>query len=282
MNFENEAAEIFVPDGVPVETALTRTTSMGIGAHHDDLEIMAIDGILRAFGNSREWFAGVVVTDGSGSPRSGAFADFSDEDMKRIRGIEQKRAATIGAYGIQVMLGYPSSAVKDPEQAPPRSDIRRAIESAAPEVVYTHNPMDKHDTHVALCLRVIGSIRDLPAEKRPRKLYGGEVWRDLDWVLDERKVVFDCSDHEDLQARLVAVFESQITGGKRYDLAALGRRRAHATYHDSHDVDSATGLSYAVDMTPLIEDDKLDVGDFCRGYVDEFNEDVASRISRFS
>ena len=41
----------------------------------------------------------------------------------------------------------------------------------------------------------------------------------------------------------------QIAGGKRYDLASMGRRRANATYWGSHGVDETTGLSYGMDMT---------------------------------
>ena len=35
-------------------------------------------------------------------------------------------------------------------------------------------------------------------------------------------------------AALIGVFDSQIAGGKRHDLAVLGRRRANATYNASH------------------------------------------------
>ena len=50
MKLSLDSAEIFVPDGCSVAEALARTTHLGIAAHQDDLEIMAIDGILRAFG----------------------------------------------------------------------------------------------------------------------------------------------------------------------------------------------------------------------------------------
>lgn len=281
MELRSPSSETFVPDGAPLADALARTTCMGIGAHHDDLEIMAIEGILRGYDHPNEWFTGVVVTDGSGSPRAGEFADFSDGDMKRVRAAEQKKAAMVGRYGALAMLAHPSAAVKDPANPDPVSDIAALVQAASPEVVYTHNPMDKHDTHVALLLRVVDAIRALPREARPKVLLGGEVWRDLDWLIDADKVVIDCSAHQDLQERLVAVFESQIAGGKRYDLAAVGRRRAHATYHESHDVDAASGLAFAIDMTPLIEDDSLDVGEFARSFIAGLSSDVSARIGRF-
>ena len=69
MNFSNKNALIYVPDGLEAEAALRRTTRLAVGAHQDDLEIMAAAGILECFHNPKEWFSGVVVTDGSGSPR---------------------------------------------------------------------------------------------------------------------------------------------------------------------------------------------------------------------
>ena len=47
MEFHNNFAEIFVPEGTPALQALARTTHLAIAAHEDDIEIMAIDGILQ-------------------------------------------------------------------------------------------------------------------------------------------------------------------------------------------------------------------------------------------
>lgn len=49
MKFKLDSAELFVPDGLPPREALARTTHMAVGAHQDDLEIMAVDGILLCF-----------------------------------------------------------------------------------------------------------------------------------------------------------------------------------------------------------------------------------------
>ena len=64
----NDTAEFLVPDSESVESALERTTHMGIGAHPDDLEIMAYHGILECFMDNRKWFLGITVTNGAGSP----------------------------------------------------------------------------------------------------------------------------------------------------------------------------------------------------------------------
>ena len=46
MNFQNSTAELFIPDGLGEQAALSRVTHLGIGAHEDDLEFMAYHGIL--------------------------------------------------------------------------------------------------------------------------------------------------------------------------------------------------------------------------------------------
>ncbi|HOA22429.1 MAG TPA: PIG-L family deacetylase [Aggregatilineales bacterium] len=279
MNFQLEAAQVFVPDGQPVEAALARTTHLGISAHQDDLEIMAIDGILKCFQQPDRWFTGVVVTNGSGSPRTGLYANTTDEEMQAIRVREQQKAAIVGDYAAQVLLGYPSSVVKDSANKGPVQDLITVLEATRPEVVYTHNLADKHATHVAVALRVIEAIRSLPADARPARLYGCEVWRDLNWLLDSDKVIFDTSAMENLQEALLGVFDSQISGGKRYDLATMGRRRANATFFESHGVDNATGLAFGMDLTPLITDPSMDVGAYVQTFIDRFANDVQQLIA---
>jgi LmbE family N-acetylglucosaminyl deacetylase len=275
-------AEIFVPDGLPAGEALARTTHLAIAAHQDDVEILATDGILRCFQRPDRWFCGVVVTDGRGAPRADLYANYGDEEMQAVRRKEQIKAAVLGEYGAQVLLDYPSAAVKDGANAAPVEDLARVLAAARPEVVYTHNPADKHDTHVAVALRAIEAIRRLPAGQRPQEVYGCEVWRDLDWLAEEDKVVFDVSAHENLQAALLGVFDSQISGGKRYDLATLGRRRANATYYASHDTDVASGLVFAMDLAPLAHDPEIDVHDYVQSFIRRFAGDVTERLARLS
>jgi hypothetical protein len=129
---------------------------------------------------------------------------------------------------------------------------------------------------------VIQALRQLDATERPERLIGCEVWRALDWMVDSDKVMMDLSTHENLQAALLGVFDSQIVGGKRYDLASLGRRRANATYFEAHGVDETTGLSYGMDMTPLMNDTSLRPSEFVGQLVQRFAKDVEERVSRLS
>jgi len=280
MKFSNDTAEFFVPDNESIEEALERTTHMGIGAHPDDLEIMAYHGILECFMNDKKWFLGVTVTDGAGSPRDDFYASYSDEEMRKLRKVEQKKAAVIGEYSGIVLLDHPSSAVRDPENLAVREDIKKLISSARPSYMYTHNLADKHDTHVATAVRVIQVLRELPEEIRPQRVYGCEVWRDLDWMVDKDKVVFDVGTHENLASALAGVFDSQICGGKRYDLATMGRRRANATYFEAHGTDISSAMIYAMDLTPLIKQPDSDIGEYVLSYINRFSQDVSTRLKR--
>ncbi len=282
MRLKNEGAEIFVPDGTPEEEALRRTTHMSVGAHVDDAEIGAYDGILKCFGSDELWFTSVTATNGSGSPRDGLYAKYTNEEMMAVRKVEQRKVATVGGYAAAVMLYYPSAEVKDANNADPKEEIKAVIELARPQFIYTHNFADKHDTHVATALRTLQALRELPEEAQPEKLYGCEVWRDLDWMADKDKVVFDVGEHENLAAALLGTFDSQVCGGKRYDLATIGRRRANATYHESHGVDVTTAMIFAMDLTPLMQDADKDVWGYVKEHIDRFAEEVSDRLKKLT
>jgi LmbE family N-acetylglucosaminyl deacetylase len=280
MKFHLPTAEIFIPDQEPEERALARTTHLAIAAHQDDIEIMAAGPILECFQREDRWFSGVVVTDGRGSPRDDLYKDYTDEEMRKVRFKEQRKAAVVGEYAAQLFLDYPSKMVKDGSCQEPVTDLAKLIEACRPEFIFTHNLADKHDTHVGVARKVIAGVRSLPEAIRPRKIFGCEVWRDLDWMVDSDKVPFDLTSHENLQAALLGVFDSQIAGGKRYDLASMGRRRAHATYFESHGVDLSLGLSFAMDLTPLILDPEKDITQFVDEHIQRFAKDVADRHQR--
>ncbi len=281
MQMKKDTANIYVPDGAPVEGALSRTTHLGVSAHQDDLEIMAMEGILAGFGKKDKWFTGVVVTNGAGSARDDIYADYTDEEMRAIRRIEQKKAAFVGEFAAAVFLDFSSSEIRDPNNPEPVEDLKNVILATRPDVMYVHNLADKHPTHIGTAMNAIRAIRAIPREQRPGKLYGCEVWRDLDWMLDEDKVVFRLDKHESIQSALVGVFDSQVVGGKRYDLATMGRRRAHATYHESHSVDQSQLINFGMDLTPLVEDDSLDVVAFVKGHMDRFANSVEEKLRQF-
>lgn len=278
IRFTNPAAELYFPQGVGDDRTLARTTHLGIGAHQDDLEIFAIHGILAGLDDKNNSFTGVTVTDGRSAPRSGPYAEISDDDLWKLRTAEQKKAADIGRYNAQIMLNYSSAEVKSPDRDSVIGDIKKIIEVTQPEVIYTHNLADKHDTHVAVALSVIAALREISPDIAKLTLFGCEVWGDLDWLSDEHKVALDVSGHPDLQEHLLDVFESQIAGGKRYDLATVGRQMANATYYQSHQTDQTSRMTYAMDLTPLIEDPELSIPEFINQHIQNFAGNVRKRL----
>ena len=271
---------IYISDGTDEKTAISRMTHLAISAHQDDIEFMAYAPIAECFGNQDKWFGAIVVTDGAGSPRSGLYADYTDEQMKEVRVIEQKKAAMVGEYGFLVMLSHPSKEVKDAGNSKIIEELADLIRKAKPKYLYTHNLADKHETHVATALKVIAALRMLKEDERPEKVFGCEVWRDLDWMCDEEKVFMDCGAHPNIAKCLSGVFDSQIEGGKRYELAAEGRRLANATFSASHACDTYTGLNYAMDLTPLM-DKKTDIAGYVTGYIERFKDTVSQTVRKF-
>lgn len=272
----------FIPDGVSLETAQTRVTHMAIGAHQDDLEIFAYHGISQCYESSVDWFAGVTVTDGGGSARSGKYQKYNDEEMKVIRQREQNEAATLGRYSFQAQLGLPSSSVKSAsESAGLVEELVALLSRCRPRFLYLHNPADKHDTHVAVLARCLSALRQLPSSLYPEHIYGCEVWRDLDWLADEAKVALPVDAFPELARELIAVFDSQVAGGKDYVNATLGRRRANATFYQSHAVDQAKAYTFALDLMPLLREPEVSVDAFLRAHLSRFSQDVSHRAARF-
>ncbi len=280
MKLALNSALVFVPDGQPEEMALRRTTHMGIGAHQDDLEIMAAAGIFACFQHPEMWFTGVVTTNGSGSPRSGPYAQYDDAQMRKIRRAEQIKAAVVGEYTCIVQLDYPSSRVKSNLDRGPVEDLKLLLTAAKPGVIYTHNPIDKHPTHVATALRVIMACRELAHDGwAPDQFIGCEVWRDLDWLPDDHKIRMDISGHDNLQWAMLGVYDSQVCGGKRYDQATMGRRHANATYDESHGVDTSTGLAFGLDLMPLLRDPNLQPGQFIAPIINQFATEACTLVN---
>jgi LmbE family N-acetylglucosaminyl deacetylase len=270
---------IYVPDHEDPLVALSKTTHLAVGAHQDDIEIMAIDGILACYQNADQHFTACTVTDGRGTPRAGAFENVSDAEMAEIRANEQNKAAEIGKYAAQVQLGFQSHQVRQPDFKGLADSLDQLFSLTRPKIVYTHNLFDKHSSHVAVALRVIEAIRRMSPETRPEKLYGCEVWRALDFLPDEKKVLFDVSAEHDLQSALLTVYESQIAGGKNYEQAVIGRRIANATFQDPYQPDQASRISIAMDLSPLIHNDDLSVPEFTRALFKALETQISQTLA---
>lgn len=276
MDFLNTNASIYIPDGAA--GGISRTTDLCIAAHADDVEIMCYGAIAACYDHDTRCFSSVTVTDGAGSPRVGAYAAMSDEEMTRVRAAEQQRAADLGRYAASVQLGFPSAAVKARDDTV-TSELAHLLLAARADTVYIHNLFDKHDTHVATALAAIDALRRVKDVYRAKRVYMLEVWRSLDWLCDGDKTLFDTAPHPTLAQEILAVYESQIAGGKRYDLAALGRRLANATFFESHETDTTESLSYGLEATDFVYSDRPAAA-FADEYIDRFRTEVHERLAR--
>lgn len=283
MNFCRSTARIYIPDGCLPSEAIPAVTHLGIGAHPDDIEFMCWHGILRCLHRKDRKFASIVMTTGSGSSRTGEFANFTDEEMVAERAREQQKAAVLGEYAASFNLGYSSAELREPgngELTDPAKDLRTLLLAMRPEVIYTHNLADRHDSHVACALRVIEALRDISSEYKPVRFYGCEVWRSLDWLTGASRVAFDVSAHPNMIAALLGVYDSQIAGGKRYDLASMGRRAANATYADAYAPDEALSLELAMDMMPLLQEPEMSPQEYAQAQIKVFADDVKARLAK--
>lgn len=282
MKLSSPKADLYVPEeNLTPSAALARTTHLCIGAHPDDIEGMAYHGIAACFGRTDRWFSGITVTNGGGSARTGPYARYSDEEMQQVRRQEQRTAALLGGYSVQVQLGYSSAEVKTRNQPALHADLVALLQAMRPETVYLHQPADKHDTHVAVFAHSLRALRALPVADQPARVYGCEGWRNLDWLMDDEKQLLDASAHPGIATALMGVFDSQNSGGKRFDLAIPARRCANATFHNPHTTDQYQGITWAADLTPLVRDPSLSVIAFAQAQIDRFRADVTSRTSRF-
>jgi len=280
MNLHRPEAFTYTPDRSGTERALARSTHLGIGAHQDDLESIAIAGILQAYRKDSSWFSGVVVTDGSGAPRQGPYADLSGAELTDVRNREQIAAADRGRYSSITLLAYPSAEARDPADRNPTRDLQAVIQAARPEVLYTHSPLDKHPTHAAVAVRTLTALRDLPSKSRPSRVYGVEFWGGLDWVPEGDRVVFDCSRQQQLQRDLLEAFPSQNTA-KDYPGAVLARRRANAVFQHSHQADQLEAVTYGLDLTPLVQDPTREIKDYFLDIINSYREQALATLNRF-
>jgi LmbE family N-acetylglucosaminyl deacetylase len=272
-------ADLFLPGGETLASALATTTHLGLGAHPDDLEIIAFPGICACRDQKKLRFSGVVATDGAGSPRSGSSEKLSPAELVQARRQEQKNAAVLGSYAAILQLAHPSSEIRGPGRSALSADLLQILQAAKPKVLYLHNPADRHETHLAVLLASLDALRQLPPADQPAEIYGCEVWGDLDWAPANQVVRLPCPAPPDFGPSLIRAFRTQVDG-KRYDLAAAGRRHAQATFADAYTPDQAEEVVLALDLKPLVKNPKLTLAEFVASLTGEFQKQTLERIRR--
>jgi len=281
MNFLRANVDWFVPDGKPILDALSRCTHLCIAAHQDDVEILAYPGISSCYNRPDEWFTGIVVTDGAGSIREKQHQNLSSEEYSALRRTEQRKAADIGRYGAAIQLGFSTNSVKK-QTGTLYDDLLEIIHFTQPHTLYLHSPADRHQTHVAVFLHCLKALRELSVNLIPQQIYGCEVWGSLDWLPRHRRIGLNSGDRPALAAQLLNVFSSQIAGGKRYDLGTIGRRQANATFSDPYAPDPSSGITWAMDLLPLVKQPDLSVETFLQELTDEFSAELRTRVHQFT
>jgi hypothetical protein len=65
-------------------------------------------------------------------------------------------------------------------------------------------------------------------------------------------------------------------------LAAIGRRLANTTFFTPYSTDTVAGITWAVDLTPVIRDGGPSIGELTASLVAKLGSDVSRRLANFS
>ncbi len=232
------------------EQDLSLGTHLAIGAHPDDLEIMAGPLIEECLQDDRKKFVGVVCTHGvSDSFISENSTQLISEKIK-VRRSEQLKAAELAGYFAVIQLGHSSSDVKNPRFTILKEQLSELIKTIKPQKVYTHNPFDRHRTHRAVFRNVFESLRD--SQFRPEEFLGCEVWRGLDWLDSEKKRALSINDTAFIE-KLISCFSSQQDSQRDYALGLRSRLKANQTFNDAYKSLESDHILYALDLKHLLE-----------------------------
>ncbi len=262
IEFSTPLARFHQPRHLP-EIPLENCRVLCVGAHADDIEIMCgHEAYQSSLEGSRDFF-GVVVADGAGpKPRAPRFEGLSREEMAKVRIKEQIAAADAGEYGGVFQLVHPSSSFGHTINETVVDELFGILDRCRPEVLYTHNPLDAHHTHVAVYYHLCAALQRMPADTRPRKFYGGEVWGHISrWhVLCGESYnptapvkVVDCSLALEYLRRVLGNFASQneIMG---YSLRIPEHHRIRAGLLDPYQSPDVTAVCLLTRMHSLLAD----------------------------
>ncbi len=267
----NQRASCYDPRDDSSTSAIQKTAFLGIGAHQDDLEFMCFDAILK--GLNGDGFSALILSDGSGSARNHSHQNLSPQEFSQLRNEEQKNAAKLASYKQLIQLNHPSSVIKE-RNASLIAEISDIIQASSPQVIYTHNPFDKHLSHVATLECVVSAILELAPQDRPKKLIGCEVWRSLDWLPQKRKLIFEIDAEAQIRDQLLECFPSQSGESKNYSKAVQGRRICNATFLDSYNKDQFLQVEYAIDLSEVISQKPVSLHNFSNRVLEEFKTEI--------
>jgi LmbE family N-acetylglucosaminyl deacetylase len=175
---------------------------MAVGAHPDDIEILAA-GTLAKYGKQGHDVAMCVMTDGSLGSDTGALAEIAQVR----RGEAEESASLIGA-GLY-WIGRPDGLLIDDRQT--RSSVAESLRHFAPDLILAHAPDDYHPDHraaglITLACRQLATAplfrTESPALAEPPQvvymdnvaLAGSppEVWVDISSTIETKRQMLRC------------------------------------------------------------------------------------------
>jgi hypothetical protein len=155
----------------------------------------------------------------------------TDDAMRTIRQREQEKAAVVGEYAAVVMLDRTSADVQGPGHVALVQELTDLLRAARPEVVYTHSPRTGIRRTYRWSSPPWPPAARCPPASAPRESSAARCGATSSGSPQRTRSRSDVSGRDSMGAALMGVFESQIVGGKRYDLAVPARRLAHADVH---------------------------------------------------
>jgi glucosamine-6-phosphate deaminase len=265
---------------------LAASACISVGAHPDDAEIMAGPMMLQA---TEPWLT-LILTNGAATNNTlnGEYGKYTPEKLTQMRQMEQRQAARFADVPL-IMCKFPTAAITgdmgENTLLKARMTMRglfKAMKSL--RIVYGHNPLDEHDTHINTFSEQVLALRSLSDERlKDIKVWGMEVWGILH-VSKQRLLKIPIENKELLSQwrELIGFYQSQIAGqGRDYSEATIDRACGNAGYQTHpHGANPSPGLLLAADLTDLVQKKSLSINDMTRELMFELKEQVICRTER--
>jgi LmbE family N-acetylglucosaminyl deacetylase len=251
------------PEGVALADYAGQPNVAVIAPHPDDDAIGVGGSLLRHRAAGENVFA-IYVTDGAGTPTSGGR---TREEIVQTRQDEAMRGLGEMDGQAGIFLNYPSKAVRSERVADVVHDLGAIFDLLRPRVIYVTAPYERHSTHVACTLRTVEAIRAV--EGFTPELKGYAVWGYL--YGDENLEYVDITAHVDAKRRAIRCHESEVAG-HAYDDGIIGFHRYAAVFQEAHGLQEMAYAELLLDMSRLVREPDLSVGDFARQQVTGFLE----------
>jgi len=256
-----------------------KTTHLAIGAHPDDIAIMAFHGIEECIGNPTNRFTGVIVGDGSCSLRVGTYASNTPKQMADIRQNEQLKEAKLGNYSHLYLLNTQPKEMRFPHLGL-YDHLYKILHDNQPETVYIHSPFCSHEHHLVAMYHSLAALRELPV--KPSRVYGCEVTVGHAMLPDNMLTPLPVRDFT-LARALISAHESQ-SGIRPYAEATIGRWISNSVTHSrllkSDQYIKNPGVSLAVDLTSFVRNSTIPIEAVVEAILDEQNALISDRLKK--